>query len=141
MLFELVYMSQANHLFNQEELLDLLVAARANNIKRNLTGMLLYDGMGNFIQAIEGEKKEVDALYEVISQDERHSCLQKLFYTEIKRRQFKDWNMAFQVDSKDKASNIPGFSNFLQNKELLDARDGYAMDMLNHFKMRVTQQN
>jgi hypothetical protein len=51
---ELVYVSQAKYLFQETELKDILDISRRNNIARGITGMLLYDDGGTFIQALEG---------------------------------------------------------------------------------------
>ncbi len=77
-MIELVYLSQTEHMFQEAELATLLKAARIKNAKRGITGMLLYDGLGTFIQAIEGEKAQIDELFAIISRDERHSLVQQL---------------------------------------------------------------
>ena len=48
--FQLLYISAANHDFTEEELEALLIKARSNNEKVNVSGMLLYHE-GSFIQA------------------------------------------------------------------------------------------
>lgn len=60
---ELIYISAARHNFTEEELQELLVKARHNNQSLGVTGMLLFHE-GSFIQASEGEKGQVEKLYE-----------------------------------------------------------------------------
>ena len=92
---ELIYMSQAYHDFSDADLKSLLSVARENNKANNITGMLLYDRLGTFIQAIEGEKQDIDALFQKISSDPRHGEIEKLSYVEINERSFSEWQMAF----------------------------------------------
>ncbi len=56
---ELVYLSHATKGFSGQALVDLLKQARENNAKSNVTGILLYDGRGMFMQAIEGKEKKL----------------------------------------------------------------------------------
>jgi predicted sulfurtransferase len=92
---ELIYMSQAYHDFSDADLKSLLSSARENNKANNITGMLLYDRLGTFIQAIEGEKQDIEALFQKISNDPRHGEIERLSYKEIDERSFSDWQMAF----------------------------------------------
>ena len=52
-IYQLVYISAANHEFTEKELHELLSKARKNNESYGITGMLLYH-QGSFIQALEG---------------------------------------------------------------------------------------
>lgn len=92
---ELIYMSQAYHDFSDDDLHELLVVARENNRMNNITGMLLYDRLGTFIQAIEGERDDIDQLFDRIASDPRHGEIEKLSYKEIDVRSFSEWQMAF----------------------------------------------
>lgn len=139
-MIELVYMSQANHVFYDDELEELLHTAWKNNSASGITGMLLYDGAGTFIQAIEGDKHEIDRLFSYIKEDPRHEDIQILSYGEIAERNFPDWKMGFKkLDAADAAS-VTGYSDFLtadQQHEQAQGRNGFAIDMLNHFKQQA----
>lgn len=52
------YVSSATQLLSTEQLDDLLLTCRRNNLARELTGALLYQD-GNFIQVLEGEQRVV----------------------------------------------------------------------------------
>ncbi len=148
-MIELVYMSQAQHLFSEKELEELLIVARRNNTKRGISGMLLYDGKGTFLQAIEGEKSQIDELFDIISQDPRHSMIQQLSYNTIVERSFGDWKMGFKrigsnndstanstIDTSSntkQAESEEGYSNFYDGG-LENASDSFAISMLNHFR-------
>ncbi|MFT6867445.1 MAG: hypothetical protein ACJA08_002288 [Cyclobacteriaceae bacterium] len=58
----IIYMSSAVTLFSDNALKDLLSKARKYNLQINITGILLYKD-GNFLQAIEGDKNNVEALF------------------------------------------------------------------------------
>ena len=92
--YELLYTSEARRHFSENELSTLLVEFREANKKVGLTGLLVFNGL-HFMQLLEGSKKEIDALFEKICGDERHSNV-KLFRTgAIEHRSFARWDMAY----------------------------------------------
>lgn len=66
--YQLLYISAAEHEFSEKELEELLKAARENNERLEISGMLLFH-KGSFIQALEGKKDDVERLYQNISID------------------------------------------------------------------------
>ena len=68
----LVYLSQATHDFEAEELADLLAVSRRNNASTGITGLLMYESR-LFMQALEGPRAAVEALFQKISRDPRHA--------------------------------------------------------------------
>jgi len=62
-MIELCYVSSANDKYTAKELVPLLQQARSFNESQGISGLLLYDGIGTFIQALEGEETPVKALY------------------------------------------------------------------------------
>lgn len=134
-MIELVYMSHANKPFSDDELLELLSRARKNNTKLGLTGMLLYNGEGVFIQVLEGPADEVHTLYNKIKQDPRHRDIQDLVSLPIVERSFPEWTMAFhRIANKDE---IDGFSDFMETSKtqrISTHNNNFAVDMLNYFK-------
>ena len=69
-LYQICYVSSANEKFQQTELLEPLNQARQYNKNNNVTGLLLYDGVGTFLQTLEGEKNDVESLFSKIKMDE-----------------------------------------------------------------------
>ena len=113
-MIHLCYVSTAKYLMTQEDLLELLDAARQNNSELGITGMLLYKGM-SFLQVLEGETTVVHTLYEKISQDKRYERVKTLFDEPIDKRDFPDWTMGFEIlDGKD-LSNIVGYTAFMED--------------------------
>jgi hypothetical protein len=109
-LYHVVYLSSASHLLSDDELRAILSVSRRNNRERGITGMLLYSD-GGFIQALEGPRDEVDALYKTIARDPRHGRIITLLEGPIDARNFPQWTMGFQhVDADD--PDLPGFTHF-----------------------------
>ena len=92
MLVRLMYASRAVPTVDQEELLAILKTSKANNTKLGVTGVLCLSG-GIFMQALEGGRSAVSALYNRIAADTRHSDVVLLNYEEIAERRFAGWSM------------------------------------------------
>lgn len=136
-MIELVYVSKAVNRFNEEQLTELLRLARKNNAQLDITGLLLYDGYGTFIQALEGPEKDVMALYQHIKADKRHTNLNQIGYRNITQRHFNDWQMGFKQLSTTPIDNVHGFSSFMSsdNKhEYINNNQSFALKMLEHFR-------
>lgn len=87
------YVSSAATPMSAAELDQLLLRARARNVERGLTGVLLYAD-GNFMQLLEGPSEALATTYAAIRADPRHHGLIELFNRRIQRRSFGDWSMA-----------------------------------------------
>jgi len=70
-MIHLIYVSSASQEMSEENLLFLLEQSRSRNKRQNVTGMLLY-AKGNFFQVLEGEKSDVEEIYEAIENDGRN---------------------------------------------------------------------
>ncbi|QJD94686.1 BLUF domain-containing protein [Mucilaginibacter robiniae] len=105
---QLVYISSACKLMNEDELLDILTVSRRNNNSRNLTGMLLY-GEGTFIQVLEGEPEILEQTYDVIKQDLRHKNIIKMMESTITERNFPEWAMGFKSVNAEELSEFRGY--------------------------------
>ena len=112
MYYTLVYISNATQDMSEDELVGLLNVSRKNNILEDVTGMLLYRN-GEFMQALEGEKSKVEALFEKISKDARHNEIVVLARKNIVERVFSNWSMGFENLSGAALAEIDGYSNFI----------------------------
>ena len=92
MLVRLMYASRAVNQVSQEELLKILSQSKANNPLIGITGVLCSSGLV-FLQCLEGGRMEVNALYNLIAADPRHSDVVILSYEEISERKFANWSM------------------------------------------------
>ena len=77
--------------------------------------MLLYSD-GNFIQVLEGDQILIDALYNKILMDDRHSGKLKLMEGTLEKRNFPDWSMGFKSLSPEEYLEISGYKS-LKNIE------------------------
>jgi Sensors of blue-light using FAD len=109
----LVFASSAVRLFSHEELVGLLRLSRTNNARLGITGMLLYDS-GNFIQAIEGPRDNVDKLFERIRVDPRHKQVTVIMDVPLGERQFKSYTMGFINGADLSEEDRAAYTNFLR---------------------------
>ncbi len=92
MLVRLLYASRATEIQSQDELLRILSQSKANNPESGITGVLCSSGP-IFLQALEGGRMQVNALYNHIAADPRHEDVVILSYEEISERKFSGWSM------------------------------------------------
>jgi hypothetical protein len=111
-MFFAVYVSSAVRLFSNEELVELLEHSRKKNAADDITGMLLYKD-GNFMQFLEGPRKNVCALLDTIKGDPRHRGMIILLQSEHDERDFSEWSMGFKTLKNDVLPEVPGYSDFL----------------------------
>ena len=77
-----------------EEILSILAKARENNRRKNITGALLFNGCF-FAQVLEGALPDIEAIYERILCDPRHSDIVMLSRAATDERTFYEWSMAY----------------------------------------------
>ena len=114
-LYFLIYVSIASRELSEPELVELLELSRANNMRDDITGMLLYKDR-RFMQLLEGPESTVCATYARIARDARHHDATILLEGETTERDFDDWSMGFHALDGEAARAIPGFSPFLEMK-------------------------
>lgn len=92
MLVRLMYASRAADSVGNDELTSIVKNAQTHNHEIGVTGVLCFSG-GVFLQALEGGRSAVNALYNRIAQDTRHRDVVLLNYDEIAERRFAGWSM------------------------------------------------
>ncbi|RQO75995.1 blue light sensor protein [Aquitalea sp. FJL05] len=103
MLVRLIYASRSCSPITSELVKHILDAAHQHNPQSGITGVLCY-GDDVFVQALEGGRAEVNALYQHICRDDRHRDVTLLAYQEIDQREFASWSMAqAPIDKKNAA--------------------------------------
>lgn len=134
-LLQLVYASTATNPFEEEPLKELVAAARANNARLGITGLLLYKN-ASFFQVIEGEEIEAARLFEKIRQDKRHESVVMLHRRLVELRSFPDWAMGFAFVPEKRQETLVGFLDFLRVRKFPDlVGDTVLTDrILNGFK-------
>lgn len=110
----IVYLSTSVNLLVDDELIDILKPARKNNAQRNVTGVLLYSE-GTFLQVLEGDAADVEAIYRKIELDPRHKNIIKLVDEKIDTRSFADWAMGFTTANTAKVADLVGYLEKLDN--------------------------
>ena len=92
MLVRLLYASRVVDKNSTDLVNSIMAQARIHNPPQGLTGILCYSG-DIFIQALEGSRHAVNALYAHILRDKRHCDVQILQFEEITERRFSGWTM------------------------------------------------
>jgi hypothetical protein len=92
MLVRLLYVSRAVDAETAQSTEGILAQSRAHNLANGITGILCFGG-GIYLQAIEGGRSQVNALYDLIVKDGRHKDVVLLHYEEISERRFGGWTM------------------------------------------------
>ena len=94
MLVRLMYASRARDGLDTEEVAAILRQSRSHNPRSGVTGVLCLCPSGPiFIQALEGGRDAVNALYNRIVRDPRHRDVTLLKYEDIAERRFAGWAM------------------------------------------------
>lgn len=97
-MYRLVYVSTAKEGIGPAAIGDILDVSVSNNDERRLTGFLAHNGR-HFMQALEGERDEVQEIYDRILSDDRHFGVVQIVGEEITDRAFPNWSMNyFRID-------------------------------------------
>lgn len=137
-LHRIVYVSTAISLLSEEQLQNILSASRRNNLEKNITGILVYND-GNILQVLEGNKRDLHALYGHISQDHRHYGCIILQDTPSETRSFGDWSMGFKSVSHIEFIQLEGYWDLRsKNMPLInDESEDTVRNILNMFVEQV----
>jgi hypothetical protein len=131
--YQFVYVSSEVITFTEERLQKLLEISRRKNSECGVTGLLLYVN-GNFIQLLEGAKKDVLVTISRIRADNRHRGMNTLLDAECEKRDFENWSMGFKRVDGLEAETFSGYSEFLSRDNDPSAQASAARQMLAFFK-------
>ncbi|QNH61042.1 BLUF domain-containing protein [Hymenobacter sediminicola] len=109
-MYHIVYLSSALADMDDAALKSLLLHSRRRNEERNVTGLLLFSA-GNILQVLEGKQETVQALFDTIAQDCRHTHLYKLADGPVARRAFPEWSMGFATASPADFAQLAGYQD------------------------------
>ncbi|MFD2564440.1 BLUF domain-containing protein [Aquimarina rubra] len=90
------YVSTADPSLTNAEVNELFKFVKKNNNSKNITGILMYSD-GNFFQVLEGEKDQIQSLFEKILLDSRHYDVIKIFDRAIPNCSFSQYHSSFIV--------------------------------------------
>lgn len=113
-LHEIIYVSLAAHKMSQADLLALLDQSKVNNEARGITGMLMYHRR-EFLQLLEGEPDEVEALFATICRDRRHQQVYSMWEGPVQARSFDRWAMGFVSPDEAALRERQGYESVLSD--------------------------
>jgi Sensors of blue-light using FAD len=91
-MIRLIYASVARPGLAYAELREILTQAESSNRREGITGVLCFS-TGYFLQALEGGRSAVNALYGRIARDPRHATCNIFACEDIETRLFGEWTM------------------------------------------------
>ncbi|MDX1572338.1 MAG: BLUF domain-containing protein [Xanthomonadales bacterium] len=112
-IYHLIYTSDAVRELSNGELHELVEGARENNQITGITGLLLYQD-GGFIQILEGEKVEVEGIFDLIRSDPRHTNIRVVYRGFHPTREFNKWSMGFRLEDESAFDRAMGICDSLQ---------------------------
>ncbi len=113
---------------------EILKTAVANNRKNGFTGLLLYVNR-SFLQVLEGESTALDALFEKIRKDPRHTRPWTLSSALVAKREFADWSMGLARPDVADLDRIGPRNDFFSKGHCLTELDaGMARKVLEEFR-------
>jgi len=92
MLIRLIYASRTQGVLTPLDVKDIVRTSQRNNARTGVTGALLLSN-GIFLQCLEGDRLDVNALYHRILKDTRHRDPAVLALDEIEQRLYGPWAM------------------------------------------------
>ena len=96
-LYTICYVSKASEDITNVDVEDIFRVTKQANNASGISGILLYS-FGNFFQVLEGDKKDLQRLYEnQIKKDTRHSNIYEVFQREMKTPIFSNYFTQFQT--------------------------------------------
>jgi hypothetical protein len=96
--------------------------------------MLLYQNQ-SFFQVLEGDRSVVEALFEKVALDPRHTRVTKVILEPISERAFASWTMGYPRVSEKELAEIPGLNDFFgRSSSYLELGEGRAKTLLAAFK-------
>ena len=97
-LYRLAYISRneivGDDITMRSEIEQILASARLKNPDSDITGALMFNA-GYFAQVLEGSHDEIQATFERIQCDPRHSQVVVLSFEPALERGFSQWSMAY----------------------------------------------
>ncbi|WP_371395627.1 BLUF domain-containing protein [Fretibacter rubidus] len=96
MVHQIIYTSAGKPELTPRDFRNIAIRASQQNNALNITGILLFFD-GGILQVLEGDKDIIQALYQKIAGDDRHTNLTKLIDRTADKREFPAWSMGFRM--------------------------------------------
>ena len=110
-IYQIVYVSKAIGVEDGPYLEQIGNTSQRNNAARNISGFLLFTGT-HYIQLLEGDKLEVENLFQTIRADERHSQVSMIFADLVDERLCPEWAMKVEDMTKGDTSRFSSIERF-----------------------------
>lgn len=131
-MYRLIYLSTATDiLMSDADLNKLLLKSQKSNRENNISGILLHIN-GEFIQVLEGSKKAVLDLFEIIKKDKRHKNVIAFDEKEVENKYFSGYFMAFDPEHYNQLNEFESLRDFNPDKILKSDEDS-VLKFLNNF--------
>lgn len=98
-LVRLIYASKIKDGHGPNDIMKIVEVSEKNNQRKGITGALCF-GPRHFLQCLEGNRDEINRLYNKIVTDGRHTDVALLYYSDICERVFGDWAMGYVLAEK-----------------------------------------
>lgn len=133
-LIHLIYCSASVKPMGYSELGHILQRARENNLKNNITGILLYSE-GSFLQVLEGSSNSVEQIFQSICSDRRHDNITMIIREPIASRTFADWTMGYADLSLHQLEELIGINDFFSSgNSFANISPGRAKKIISAFR-------
>ena len=116
-LYEIIYVSTLALHAPISSVGEIAGKSRAANRRRDITGLLIFDG-SRFCQQLEGPRREVIRLLDHIRMDARHTDVEVIYDGELNERRFQNFGLGYCPTEADDA---------LAHLEKLDGQAAPAM--------------
>lgn len=134
----IIYSSKASENWPREVVENLLAQSRLNNIRRDITGVLMYDYC-QFWQVIEGPDANVTEVFDHICKDYRHHGIVVVANDLVDDRSFGDFSMGLTTPSEIKdedAAEIVSTAKHTLEETQPDERRRASMSLLEGLRSR-----
>lgn len=120
-LVTLMFLSEATFDLGLMGVLHLFTQSYRNNMSREVTGALYYDGK-EFFQVMEGEPEVVNDIWQIIKNDFRHQHVTVISKNIISIRAHDNWSM-YLKDGSSMAMVLPQYQNAIGELAVNSVRD------------------
>lgn len=117
--YRLIYSSEATAEMGRADLEQMLEESRLRNVKRGITGVLVYTD-GVFLQVLEGERDDVDDLMASLRRDPRHRNVTVIHEEETGGCIFPTWRMAYLSPRADEVAAWAGLDGATSIESVLE---------------------
>ncbi len=98
--YTICYFSKAKEGITQAEVEAIFKKTYTNNTLKDIKGILLYM-LGDFFQVLEGDKDDLENIYEIIKNDERHHTIFEIINKPTLNEVFKTYKSDFNIVRTD----------------------------------------